>query len=77
MVIATAGDDWEHVSLSRARRPPHWAEMEQVKHMFFKPDECAMQLHVPAADHIDTHPNCLHLWRPVGGEIPRPPSLYV
>ena len=77
VVIATVGDDWEHVSVSRPKRTPHWAEMEQVKRTFFMPDETAMQLHVPAEDHVNHHPFCLHLWRPVGIEIPRPPAEYV
>lgn len=77
VVIATAGEDWEHVSISREKRAPHWAEMEQCKRTFFKDDETAMQLHVPPADHINTHPNVLHLWRPVQAEIPRPPEAYV
>jgi hypothetical protein len=29
---------------------------------------------VPKTDHRNLHPNCLHLWKPVGVEIPRPPS---
>ena len=43
----------------------------------FWPDEAAMQLHVPASDHINCHPYCLHWWRPIGQEIPRPPSWMV
>jgi hypothetical protein len=36
-----------------------------------------MQLHVPLVDHINTHPNVLHLWRPRDAEIPLPPSDFV
>lgn len=76
-VIASVGDGWEHVSVSRPNRPPTWAEMEQIKRLFFRDEEVVMQLHVPAADHISFHDNCLHLWRPIGEAIPRPPGWMV
>jgi hypothetical protein len=76
-VIASAGEGWDHVSVSRPTRCPNWPEMEQVKRLFFKDDETAMQLHVPPSDHISHHPYCLHLWRPQGSAIPRPPAWMV
>jgi hypothetical protein len=76
-VIATAGEGWDHVSVSRANRCPNWPEMEQIKRLFFATVETAMQLHVPPSDHISVHPYCLHLWRPHDVEIPRPPSWMV
>jgi hypothetical protein len=48
-----------------------------MKRLFFREDETAMQLHVPATDHINCHPHCLHLWRPTEVEIPRPPAIMV
>lgn len=76
-VVASSGMDWDHVSVSRTNRCPNWPEMEQIKHLFFKDDETAMQLHVPPSDHINVHPYCLHIWRPHKGEIPRPPGFMV
>lgn len=76
-VVASNGAGWDHVSVSRTKRTPSWAEMAYVKHLFFKDDETAMQLHVPASDHINVHPNCLHLWRPQTHRIPRPPGNMV
>jgi hypothetical protein len=76
-VIASSGEGWDHVSVSRPNRCPNWAEMEQVKRLFFRDDETAMQLHVPVVDHVSYHPNCLHLWRPLDQEIPRPPAIMV
>ena len=76
-VIASTGEGWEHVSVSRQSRCPNWPEMEFVKRTFFKDDEAAMQLHVPPSDHINVHPYCLHLWRPIDAEIPRPPGWMV
>ena len=76
-VIASAGARWDHVSVSRRNRPPNWPEMEYIKRLFFRDDETAMQLHVPPSDHISVHPHCLHIWRPHGVEIPRPPAMMV
>ena len=76
-IIASCDSGWEHVSVSRANRCPNWPEMEYVKRMFFKDDECVMQLHVPAGDHLNHHRYCLHMWRPLESEIPRPPGWMV
>lgn len=76
-VIASSGEEWEHVSVSRKTRCPNWPEMEHIKRLFFKDDETVMQLHVPVSDHINVHPYCLHLWRPLAAEIPRPPGWMV
>jgi hypothetical protein len=75
-VIASCEGDWDHVSVSRNNRCPNWTEMEAVKRYFFNDDETAVQFHVPATDHINCHPACLHLWR-FQGEFPRPPSIMV
>jgi hypothetical protein len=76
-VIVSDGDGWDHVSVSLDNRCPNWLEMDFIKRLFFQPQETAMQLHVPETDHISFHPNCLHLWRPQYGAIPRPPNELV
>jgi hypothetical protein len=76
-VIASADGGWDHVSVSRKNRCPNWQEMSFVASLFFKPDETAFQLHVPASDHVNNHPYCLHWWRPQEIEIPRPPAIMV
>jgi hypothetical protein len=59
------GEGWDHISVStNLPRCPSWAEMEQVKRTFFRPEEEAMQIHAPVDDHISVHPHCLHIWRP-------------
>lgn len=68
---------WDHLSVSAAHRCPTWDEMEFVKRLFFERDECAMQLHVPPRDHVNNHEFCLHIWRPLDVDIPRPPSIMV
>lgn len=77
MIVASSGNGWDHVSVSRANRCPNWTELEHVRRLFFRDNETVMQLHVPPKDHISLHPNCLHLWRPQQVEIPRPPEWMV
>lgn len=77
MIIASSGGGWEHVSVSRKNRCPNWPEMSHVKHLFFKDNETVVQYHVPSANHVNDHPNCLHLWRPTNTELPRPPGWMV
>jgi hypothetical protein len=75
--IASCGAGWDHVSVSLPDRCPTWEEMSFVKDLFFEPDETAMQLHVPHSDHVNYHPNCLHLWRPQRTRIPLPSMILV
>lgn len=77
LLIASDCGDWEHVSVSTPERCPVWSEMDYVKRIFWRDDECVMQLHVPRTSHIDIHPYCLHLWRSLVEVIPRPPGLFV
>ena len=67
------GDPWEHVSVSLAHRCPTWDEMDFVKRIFWRDDETVIQLHVPRSVHINVHSFCLHLWKPVGFDVPLPP----
>lgn len=80
--VVSGGDKlvpWEHVSVSIPgnRRTPTWEEMDHVKRLFWRDDETVVQIHVPRADHVNLHPYVLHLWRPLKGEIPRPPRQAV
>jgi hypothetical protein len=76
--IAASGEGWDHISVTTSLpRCPTWAEMEQVKRAFFRPDEAAMQLHLPPSAHISVHPHCLHIWRPHAQPIPLPPAWMV
>jgi hypothetical protein len=48
-----------------------------VKDLFWDHEDTVMQLHPPKSDWVSNHSFCLHMWRPVGIEIPRPPALMV
>lgn len=77
VVIASDQGGWEHVSVSNPKRLPAWTEMCYVKRLFWDEEDAVMQVHPPASTYVNVHPNCLHLWKPVGQEIPLPPSFMV
>lgn len=76
-VIASAGDGWDHVSVSGKNRTPNWGEMMLIHRIFFEPDEITLQYCVPKSDHVNNHPNVLHLWRPWETPIVLPPVEFV
>jgi hypothetical protein len=81
--IASDQLGWEHVSVTdqttkRSQRfCPTWEMMCRVKRAFWDDEECVIEYHVPMSEWINEHPGCLHLWKPIGVDIPRPPSLFV
>jgi hypothetical protein len=76
-VIASADEGWDHVSVSLDDRTPTWDEMEFIRKKFFKPDEVVVQFHVPASQHINCHPYCLHMWRSWKQTYDLPPPIMV
>lgn len=76
-IIASDGEDWEHVSVSTPVRCPTWEEMCFVKQLFWSDDDCVIQYHPPKSEYINQHPFCLHLWRKAGSEFETPPSYLV
>ncbi len=76
-IMFSDGEGWQHVSVSRRSKNPTYEDMCWAKDQFWSDDICVMQLHVPAADHVNCHPYCLHLWHPLDAEIPRPPAIFV
>ena len=77
LVRASDGGGWEHVSVSRRDRCPTWDEMCQVKEMFWDDEDCVIQYHPPKSEWVNNHPNCLHMWRPIGMDLPRPHPILV
>jgi len=76
-IIASDGLGWEHVSISTSQRTPTWSEMCKVKDMFWDKEDCVVQYHPPESECINNHPYCLHIWRPIGTDIPKPPGLLI
>lgn len=76
-VIASDGEGWEHVSVSLNNRTPNWREMCFIKSLFWEDEDCVVQYHPPKSEYVNNHDYCLHLWKPIGKEIPMPPSILV
>ena len=78
-IIASDGLGWEHVSVSvdGEKRCPTWEELCEVKALFWGAEDCVVQYHPPASQYVNRHPYTLHLWRPIGQEIPLPDTILV
>jgi hypothetical protein len=48
-----------------------------IKDIFWGEEEAVMQIHPPASEYVNIHPYCLHLWKPIGIEFPRPDKMLV
>ena len=80
-VIASDGMGWEHVSVHAEKKNspmliPYWDEMNYVKCLFWDDDDIVIQYH-PRKEEYVNYANCLHLWRPIGVELPTPPKALV
>lgn len=60
-----------------AGRCPTWEEMCYVKDVFWRPDEMVLQYHPPIQNYVNQNNYVLHLWKPIGVEIPLPPDVLV
>lgn len=80
-VIASDGAGFEHVSVhcavGKKLYTPTWAEMCHVKDLFWEEEDTVMQLHPARSSYVNYHEHTLYLWRPIGREIPAPPSILV
>ncbi len=70
--IVSDGSSWEHVSVSLKQRCPTWDEMCFVKDLFWADDEVVIQYHPAKNNYVNDYPTCLHLWKPIGVELPMP-----
>lgn len=83
LIQASNGEGWEHVSVSvtgskgAKAKVPTWPEMCFVKDMFWDVTDLVIQFHPRIDDYVNHHPGCLHLWAPIGREMPTPPPELV
>ena len=76
-IVASDGAGWEHVSVSLKNRTPDWAEMCQIKNLFWGENDVVVQYHPDKEDYVNFHKFCLHLWRPTEEGLPVPASILV
>jgi hypothetical protein len=56
------GKLWYHVSYSRSKSIPDYEDSALVKRVFIGPDRWAIAVYPEDSNHVNFHPNCLHLW---------------
>ena len=69
--IVDAPTGWEHATVHVEGRLATWQEMCFVKNLFWNEEECVVEYHPPRSEYVNFN-DCLHLWRPKHGTIPRP-----
>lgn len=60
--IEQDGKAWLHLSLSQKKRIPSWDQLRMAKEDLLGRDSLALQILPPAAEYVNFHPRCLHLW---------------
>ena len=80
LVIASNGQGWDHVSVTThkknggsVKKCPSYQEMMMIKEKLFSEEDVVFQLHPREEDYINTHPYCLHLWKPNNCNMVVPP----
>lgn len=81
---ASDGDGWEHVSVSissllkkRGSRCPTWEEMCFIKSIFWDETDTVIEFHPAKENYVNIHDFVLHLWKPIGIELPLPNTILV
>lgn len=75
--VLISNHEWEHASVSLIDRCPSWAEMCQIKNLFWGDDEWCVQYHPASTDYVNLSETCLHIWRPLNDKMPCPPTWMV
>lgn len=60
---------WLHCSTARRDRLPTWPELVEIRDLFLGRNTTALQVIPSREEYVNVHPNCLHLWVPVGRRI--------
>lgn len=53
---------WHHVSISYHKMLPGYNELKWTRDNMFNPEDTVLQVFPRAANHVNIHPYCLHLW---------------
>ncbi|KKM56455.1 hypothetical protein LCGC14_1551600 [marine sediment metagenome] len=59
---------WLHVSCARLAKLPSYKDLKEVKRVFVGEDKKAIMVFPPESEHVNIHPNCLHLYAPLGDD---------
>lgn len=62
------GHTWAHVSCAGSATLPSYKTMCMVKSTFLGEDRKAVMVFAPKHEHVNIHPNCLHLYSCLTGD---------
>lgn len=71
VIFSDNEEGWEHVSVSPKKkdRIPSWKDMCVLKDIFWGEEEEVYQIHPKKSEYVNISENCLHLWKPIHGEL--------
>lgn len=67
VAVKDDGKLWYHVSFSRSKQIPDYDDRAYIKQVWFGDNRWAFELLPEASNHVNFHPNCLHLWHCLEG----------
>lgn len=70
VAIYDDGREWLHVSFSRERKIPTYADLQFVKREFIGNEKKAIMIFPEQENYVNIHKNCLHLWYSAENPLP-------
>lgn len=64
------GQEWLHVSFSRAKRIPDYKDIQLIKRHFIGEDKKAVMVFPEKEFYVNVHPYCLHLFYSPNNPLP-------
>jgi len=61
--VEADGKNWVHLSVSRRKTLPSWAELKQVKDLFLGVNALAIQVLPPKDEFVNDYEYCLHVYQ--------------
>lgn len=62
------GKNWAHLSVAGRVGLPSYRTICEMKEIFIGRDKKAISILAPESEHVNVHPNCLHLWHCIDGD---------
>jgi len=67
--VEADGRLWAHFSIAHPLRLPTWDELITAKEQFLGAESRAIQVLAPRSEWVNIHPNCLHLFVCLDGDV--------
>jgi hypothetical protein len=59
---------WIHLSVASPYQLPSWEKLCEIRDLFLGTQRKALLILAPAAEHVNIHLHCLHLWHCLDGD---------